>query len=116
MTETEHPTPHPAWRKYRIWRAALWILFFTYLPAGVLTSLVARHFTSSERPGMFVAFAWMAVWSVCIFCVGWARCPRCQNHVHRRGLWSNPFSGRCLNCGLRIGGDPSRRPDLYDRW
>ena len=112
----ESPAPHPAWRKYRIWRAALWTMFFTYLPVMVLVSSVARQFTSSERPAMFAALAWMAIWAVCIIRVGWARCPRCCDRVHIRGLWSNPFSRRCLNCGLRIGGDPNRRPDLYDRW
>lgn len=103
--------PHPAWRSYRVWRTAMWALFFSYLPGVTLIGGLVRQFTSSDRAVVVVAFVWMVAYALCGIRVGSARCPRCRNRLHMGRSGVNPFSRRCLHCGIQVGQDPAPADD-----
>lgn len=99
--------PHPAWRRYRAWRAAMWAVAFSYLPGVALVGSLVRKLTLSDTAILVVAFTWMGAYALCGIRVGWARCPRCRNRLHIWRMGVNPFSSRCRHCGIRIGQDPA---------
>jgi len=67
-----------------------------------------QHFGRLDLGG--VQAAWIVIWGVAVVIAGlrrqWFPCPRCGKPFHRRGLFSNDFSRRCLNCGFRKWQDP----------
>jgi hypothetical protein len=96
-----------AWRRYRWWSGAFWIVFLSFLP---VIALVSR--APGVAPGgnliLVIALVWMIVCSW-IGYVKWnVRCPRCGELFFRkfddrpgRMVWQhNPFARRCMHCGL----------------
>jgi hypothetical protein len=99
---------HPAWRTYRTWRILLWAGFLGYMP---FVWVVATALGGSEAVGAGAAMTWMAAWAVCIIRVGFFRCPGCGHRFHVVASfpwWSNPWSRRCVNCGLKRWAAPER--------
>jgi hypothetical protein len=97
-----------AWRRYRQWSRAFWIVFVLYLP---VLGFVGREL----RPmggGATVIFIAATVWLVAATAIGYRKwnfqCPRCGDlFFHKfddrpwRMSWQhNPFARHCMHCGL----------------
>jgi hypothetical protein len=73
-----------------------------WLLGGILAMLAAAALRISER-AMFIAVpAWIALWGLLIFRNARARCPRCHGLFSNTRLGGNPFSKRCVHCGLSL--------------
>lgn len=101
-----------AWRSYRCWSRAFWLVFFGYLPAvaSLVDRVVRRTYgDAANTTTLFIALAWMIAFAV----IGYQKtnfsCPRCGEMFFRawdgrpwRKDWhSNPFARSCRHCGLR---------------
>ena len=96
-----------AWRHYRLWSWAFWIVFVGYLPALAFVARVLGW--AGEGNAIFLAaFVWMIGFALVGYQTGNFRCPRCGELFFRkfddrpwRGAWQhNPFARRCMHCGL----------------
>lgn len=110
-----------AWRRYRRWSRAFWILFVLYLPglAGAHRALGATG-AANGATLFVVALAWMIAFAVVGYRKWNFRCPRCSELFFRsfddrlwRRVWRhNPLARRCMHCGLPkwAARDPDPRP------
>ena len=107
MSDPDYTT---AWRDLRKRRLILWGLFFGYIPDVFLLYLVVGMpllALIGEKEGgtifIVIALLWMVSFMIAGIRYSYFRCPRC----HATFFWTwwhrNPFSGRCLHCGLRRG-------------
>ena len=110
----------PAWRAYRLWSRAFWLTFVGYLPAMSLADRFVRRSYGdvANTTTLVVALAWMLGFLVTGYQKGNLTCPRCGQMFFRswddrpwRRTWrSNPFTRRCLHCGLpKWSDDPEER-------
>ena len=98
-----------AWRRYRWWSRAFWLLFLAYLPAVALVDRLVRrsHGEAANTTTLVTALVWMIPFAVTGYRKGNFACPRCGEMFFRawddrpwRKSWrSNPFARRCLHCG-----------------
>jgi hypothetical protein len=79
----------------RRWRL-LWFVFFAYLPLGALFMLFV------PIDAMYFALPWMALFGIAGVRLGYFRCPSCHELAFMKAMWNNPFSRRCLHCGLEL--------------
>jgi hypothetical protein len=79
----------------RRWRL-LWFVFFAYLPLGALFMLYV------PIDAMYFALPWMALFGIAGVRLGYFRCPSCHELPFMKAMWNNPFSRRCLHCGLEL--------------
>jgi hypothetical protein len=89
-------------RRIRRKRWFLWSVFLTYLPA----IWVSLKLTGSDRKTAIVFGVWVVLAAVAGGLVAFARCPRCGNYFHMKGLvpvWVR----RCLHCELHLKADAS---------
>lgn len=71
----EYGPSSAAWRRYRLWSWAFWIVFVGYLPA---MAFVARVLGAGEGNAIFLAaFVWMIWFALVGYQKGNFRCPRC---------------------------------------
>src|SRR5438128_7165099 len=83
----------------------MWALMLAYLPA---VGLLAAVFAKGETEALWIAVTWMAAFAVAGCLAGFSRCPRCRRFFAIKGAgpgpwgWSNPWTQRCLNCGLPL--------------
>lgn len=105
------PTSYDAaWRAYRWWSRAFWLVFVGFLPAMALLDRVVRRAAgdTANTTTMVAAFAWMLGFALAGYQRGNFACPRYGQSVFRtwddrpwrQGWRSNPFARRCLHCGL----------------
>jgi len=96
-----------AWRDY--WRRwwLMWGLFFGFVPCGVAASNLLPTIAAE------VLVAWAVGLAMSALAVGLFRCPACGRCFHQTWWWGNPFSRRCLHCGLRKWStEPPKREQL----
>jgi hypothetical protein len=89
--------------KIRRRRWFLWAVFLTYVPAIWLS----LEWTRSDSATAVVFAVWVVFAAVGGALVGFARCPRCNNYYHVKGLipvWVR----KCLHCDLSIRADKQR--------
>jgi hypothetical protein len=98
MTEAERYSA--TWRKYRRLRRVFWALVLGWLPG------LAVLFRFFPELGAGPAFVWMGAIVVVHTWRAFVRCPRCGQPFSFSG-YSNPFTSKCLHCGLRIGEGPA---------
>jgi hypothetical protein len=93
-----------AWADLR-WRIRLfWIVFLTYLPGvALITWLWPNLF---EGLGFIVAIPWMIAFIIAGFYRHSFGCPRCGKWFFSTDWWQNPFSRKCLHCGLQRWAKP----------
>lgn len=75
-------------------RLFLWVVFLLYLP-------VVGGFGAIVHDPILIfclAVSWMALFAFAGWRVSQSRCPRCSNPFHRRVLYHNIFTRRCLHC------------------
>lgn len=86
-------------RRIRIRRYVALGLLVAFLPFVAVFSSVVRFGTA-----MNVAVAiYFCLFVAALVVLGFSSCPRCHNLFFVAGL-SNPFSSRCMHCGLPISG------------
>jgi len=97
-----------AWRRYRQWSWAFWIVFGSYLPG---LAFVSHAFGWTRGGGNTIFFAAL-VWMIACTIIGYQKwnfgCPRCGELFFRkfdarpwRADWQhNPFARRCMHCAL----------------
>ncbi len=105
-----------AWDEYRRNRRSSWIVFFGWPLVGLLIAELI-HLTSGDSMNHIGPYVEIPVGLVALVLFhGFGssmKCPRCGEHPHvLKTQWSgvsyrNPMSGRCLNCGIRIGAPES---------
>jgi len=97
-----------AWRRYRRWSRAFWIVFVLYLPTLDVVSRALGWTRGDGTAIFFAAFVWMIALAVIGYQKSNFRCPRCSElFFHKfddrpwRRVWQhNPFARRCMHCGL----------------
>ena len=97
-----------AWRRYRRWSRAFWLVFVLYLPALALGSRALGWEPDGGGKIFFAALVWMIAFSVIGYQKSNFECPRCGELFFRkfdarpwRASWEqNPFARRCMHCGL----------------
>jgi uncharacterized protein (DUF983 family) len=77
-------------------RRIVWLVFWTYIPAMVLMSLLG------EWVFPWAAFAWMALLGVTSVQVSLSRCPRCGERYHWGSTWYSSWTRKCMHCGLPL--------------
>jgi hypothetical protein len=86
-----------------------WIVFLTFLPA---CAVLIRLFDSS--PLSWLILAWPVAFIGTAQYAFSSLCPLCGDQfASRPGDWHNPWTQRCLHCGLRLRStDPELREAL----
>ena len=102
---TSQPEPQDpytaAWNDYRRLRHRAWLAFLALLGGSIL-AIAATPVFGNAAATCTVLPLFLYWWSAN---VSWfkASCPRCGKPIHRRGLYQNFLSARCLNCGIAVG-------------
>lgn len=86
-------------------RRVVWVLFFGYIPAVMVLTPLLRSVIHHRNPMFIAAISWMVLFAVASFRVTTVRCPRCASRFHAAFLWQNPWTRRCLHCGLHVRAD-----------
>jgi hypothetical protein len=86
-------------------RRLVWVLFLGYLPAVTVLTPLLKSVAHPRDPGFVAAIGWMVLFAMAGFRVTRARCPRCAKRFHAAALWQNPWTSRCLHCGLHVKAD-----------
>jgi hypothetical protein len=79
-------------------RKNMWFMFIGYIPFVLIVLLVSR----SDRAAMYAAFFWMALFVIVGSILGFSRCQKCKKLFFIKLLFANPFSGKCLHCGVDL--------------
>lgn len=92
-------------RRIRRRRSLLWGVMLVYLPEMWITLQI----TKSRTPLLVVYCVWFVLlWNSAVL-VAFARCPRCGNYFHTKGLRFLPFYARsCRHCGLGVNEDKTQ--------
>lgn len=88
------------WAEYRKRRKLFWIIFLTYLPGVAIIGAPLGQLFKSETSYLIVAIIWMCAFAVSGLRFSFWKCPRCEKCFSLRWHSSNPFTSRCLHCGL----------------
>jgi hypothetical protein len=88
-------------KKIRIRRRFAFILFLFFVPA---VSVIDTLFDSDVISIPF-GLTYFAVTGLLFISLAFSKCPRCKKFFFSTWFWSNPFTNKCLHCGLRLKGD-----------
>ena len=104
------PNYEPYWLELKRRERVFNLLFWLYVPAFVVAVLLFDRFVHALTPWLFLIFSTGWMLGLCWFGIqvlAW-RCPRCMGTYFSRALLPggllrrvNPFTRRCLHCGLR---------------
>lgn len=83
----------------RLRRRWFWLFFWAYLPAMAIIAMLG------DWVFPWAAFAWMGFFLGASMYVWVSRCPRCGERFHYRRGFSNPWTRKCLHCGLHLRAD-----------
>jgi hypothetical protein len=84
------------------------LAFLGYLPAMIALMLGVKSLglAREESIATFAVLTWMALCLGLALRAGRVRCPRCHERFFFRrrfpSYFSNPYTSRCLNCGLSL--------------
>jgi hypothetical protein len=78
----------------------LWLTIIMYIPS-IWVSLQLTH---SDRTTFMVFVIWFAVTAYASGYAAIARCPRCKNYFHLKGVLSL-YLRRCMHCDLHLNSD-----------
>jgi hypothetical protein len=98
-----------AWRAYRWWARAFWLVFVGFLPGMSLFDRVVRRTAgdAANTATVVAALVWMLGFALAGYQKGNLACPRCgqsffrtsDDRPWRQGWRSNPFARHCMHCG-----------------
>ncbi len=96
-----------AWAEYKhrslVFRLTVLFAVLWFLPGAVLTEFSVRYGWNKNLAFLLI----MALPMLGSIAVAQLRrilwpCPKCKRAFHVTGFYGNPFSRRCLHCGLRL--------------
>jgi len=85
----------------RLRRRRMLYVFFGFVPFMLVFGYVAQLFSKTETPVVYAAIAYGALFFTYGFRLAFTECPRCHGLYHWN-WWSNPWTRKCLNCGLPL--------------
>ena len=88
-------------RLIRLRQQRMMTIFLAFFPSLVATYGVSQLFSASEMPVIGVALGYGVLSLVYSLRLVLTECPRCGDMYHLN-WWANPFTRRCLNCGLSL--------------
>ena len=80
-----------------------WV-FLGFFPFVLVAGYIAGRLSASETPLICAILAYGVLLLAYSLRLVLTECPRCQGLYHLN-WWSNPWTRRCLNCGLRLKPD-----------
>ena len=89
-----------AWRSLKRRRLTTAVLFLGYLPGVALIAVSAREVESVAKT---TALIWIGLFGAATGWLSLFRCPRCNKLFASSWTLQNPFTRRCLHCGLPVG-------------
>jgi hypothetical protein len=84
----------------------LWGVFFSwpFVAGGVLAFVCKVTGATEKEVGAYVALTIGLLAFVLLQVIGYSlTCPRCSKTFHLKGARGDPFTSRCMNCGVEIG-------------
>jgi hypothetical protein len=81
--------------KLRLWLWGTWLAFLPFMAIVVAVQ-------PPEWLLMPIGILWFGTWVVLALVHGFYRCPACRHFFNWRLLYGNPFTSRCLHCGVSI--------------
>jgi len=93
-------------KKIRFYRRRVVLLFLMWLPYGALMMALFKLFSIDEKYFSLPMISYMVFFAYCSIVMSFAKCPECGKRFFTKELFGplfayhNPFSGKCLNCGL----------------
>ena len=98
MGYTQRRETETGFRRIRCLRASQLALFVGLVPFFALVQwLKAPDWLFS-----ILALIWFSTWTVLLLVHAFVRCPNCHKLFNIRGLYGNPFTSKCLNCGTTL--------------
>ena len=90
-----------AWKTYRRYRRAFWLVWICYVPVIGLIAAVSQWLFHSFVPAMVAASGWMLLFLVVGVRYQTFRCPRCGEPFSGKWWYNMSFMARkCVRCGL----------------
>jgi hypothetical protein len=87
-------------------RRLMWFWVFSYLPAAVFTTVAGP-----DAIVVPVVLLWLAAYLLAFALAARSRCPRCGKRFCRNEERWDPYTPRCLNCGLPLDRPVAVAPD-----
>jgi len=84
----------------------LWSFWLAFAMSPVVVLVAARRLDKSTI--VPVGLGWMALLLILAIRYALTPCLRCNNLYFIREFRANPFAGRCVHCGLPLGGNVDR--------
>ena len=78
-------------------RRFFWVVL-ALCPAVILLSGLFR----SARVGWVAGLAWATLYMCAALRVVMVKCPRCGEHFSCKWYYGNPWTTKCLHCGLKL--------------
>ena len=82
-------------------RRRMWYVFFGFFPFMLVTGYIIQMFSASETPVIYAVVVYGALFFAYGSRLAFTECPRCHGLYHWN-WWSNPWTQKCLNCGLPL--------------
>ena len=101
MTTALEPQFEEGLHLIRLRRRRMLYVFVGFIPFMLVAAYVVQWFSTSEMPLMYLAFGYMGLVAVYALRLAFTECPRCGGLYHWN-WWSNPWTRKCLNCGLPL--------------
>ena len=90
-------------RRRLLFRLTLLFALLWFLPGAMLTEFLVRDGVNKNL-AFFLIMALPILGSIAVAHLRrilWP-CPKCKHHFHGTWFYGNPFSRRCLHCGLPL--------------
>lgn len=88
-------------RLIRLRQRRMGLIFVGFFPVALAVGFVTRFLSDSEAPVIVAMLLYGGLLTVYSLRLALTDCPRCDGFYHLN-WWANPFTRRCLNCGLRL--------------
>ena len=96
-------------RKLNFLRIRVLVVGVSYLPFKFLTLWLSSLGNETEKLVSCLTFCYFLFLGYCLLILGFAKCPKCQggffakmSNFEKSFILSNPFSGKCMDCGLEL--------------
>jgi hypothetical protein len=82
-------------KKLRLFLSTLWLSFIPFV-------LIVSFLRQPDWIITFIGIAWVILFVVFGMIHAFVRCPACNKPFNFRGLYGNPFTSKCLHCGISL--------------
>lgn len=88
------------WRSCQIREWLVALIWLGYIPGVLALGYPLSKLTESETPYIVVGLGWMLEFALAGLALSFFKCRRCQKRFFHKWWWQNPFSRKCVHCGL----------------